>query len=168
MIWHPSPASQKSDGLGSSPLTSPMSITAWFENGSQLDSIVVFPKFTWRQTFQNQLNYISRVPNYIQLLAVVRVVEPTALDRMMYPFARLKRSFVIGTHDGEEYVFEAPSEWQRESFVKKLKFLVARLASSVIVHDEGLLQEFFTSGDDVYADYDEDIMSTDSTKCATT
>ena len=71
----------------------------------------------------------------------------------MYPFARLDRSCVIQTHDGKEYVFEASCEQERDTFVTRLKVLVARLASSVIVHDEAMLQEFFSpAGTESFAD----------------
>ena len=126
--------------------SAPISITGWFEAGSQLDNLVVFPKFVWRQVFQPGTTLIARTPHHIQLLSIVGVVAPTSLDRTLYPFARLDRSCLIQTHDGKEYVFEASCGQERDLFVKRLKVLVARLASSVIVHDEDMLKEFFSPG----------------------
>lgn len=161
LIWHQAPKDRdKSKNAGQrAPLPPPVSVTGWFEYGSQLDSTVVFPKFVWRQTFQNGTTLISRVPNYIQLLTVVRVIEPRELDRSFYPFARLDRTFCITTHDGDQYVFETANREDRGIFVNKLKVLVARLASSVIANDEAMLREFFPGGES-FADYDDE-MSTD-------
>lgn len=69
----------------------------------------------------------------------------------MYPFARIDRSVIIETHHGEEFLFEAPSKTDRDLFATRLKVLVARLASSVISHDEVMLREFFSSSTDSLA-----------------
>ena len=146
LVWHQAPNIHE-EGTSRSRTHShsaPKSITGWFESGSQLDNLVVFPKFAWRQAFQSGTTLISRTPHQIQLLTIVGVVAPASLDRTLYPFARLDRSCLIQTHDGKEYVFEAASGQERDLFVKRLKVLVARLASSVIVHDENMLKEFFS------------------------
>lgn len=118
----------------------------------------MFPKFVWRQTFRSGFKDITRVPNSVQLLTIVCVVIPATLNRTLYPYARLDRTFCIRTHDGVEYVFEALSRQDRDLFVKMTKVLVARLASSVIVHDEAMLQEFFaTSGLESFADLDDEM-----------
>lgn len=155
LVWHQAPISHE-EGSSKSKTNShsaPKSITGWFESGSQLDNLVVFPKFVWRQAFQSGTSLISRTPHHIQLLTIVGVVTPASLDRNLYPFARLDRSCLIQTHDGKEYVFEASCGQERDLFVKRLKVLVARLASSVIVHDENMLKEFFSpAGSESFAD----------------
>lgn len=149
-VWHQAPTAN--DG-GHTTCQAPKSITGYFEPGSQLDNIVVFPKFVWRQAFQSGTNFISRTPHFIQLLAIVGVIAPSYLDRRLYPFARLDRTCCIQTHDGNEYVFEASCGQERDLFVTRLKVLVSRLASSVIVHDETMLKEFFSpTGNEAFAD----------------
>ena len=151
MIWLQAP--QRDHDGRSTKLLPPKSITGWFESGSQLDNIVVFPKFAWRQAFQAGTSLISRTPYSIQLLTIVSVVAPASLDRKLYPFARLDRTCCIKTHEGQDYVFEASCSQQRDSFVNRLKVLVARLASSVIVHDEAMVREFFAPpGAEAFAD----------------
>jgi len=111
---------------------------------------------------QSGTNSISRVPHYIPLLTIVGVFAPSTLDRSVYPFPRLDRSCCIRTHDGREFVFEATCQQARDLFVKQLKVLVARLASSVIVHDEGMIREFFApTGTESFADYDDEMSADD-------
>lgn len=155
LIWHQPPPK---NGSGTCAQPPPLSVTGWFEYGSQLDNHIVFPKFAWRQAFQEGFRDIARVPNSIQLLTIVSVLTPTTLDRKMYPFARLDRTCCIRTHDGHEFIFEASSERERDLFVKRTKVLVARLASSVIIHDEEMLQEFFSPlGTESFADRDDEM-----------
>ena len=165
LVWHPAstPPSGKRSSQSRPPSQPPISIVGWFEYGSQLDTVIVFPKFVWRQTFQSGMNMISRVPYYIPLLTIVGVVTPSTLDRTIYPFARLDRSCCVRTHDGRELVFEAPTPQGRDLFVNRLKVLVARLASSVIVHDEAMLREFFSpTGTESFADFDDEMSADDN------
>lgn len=157
LIWHQAPVCNgSSKGRVAQP--PPVSVTGWFEYGSQLDNHVVFPKFAWRQTVKSSYKDIAREPNFVQLLTIICVMVPATLDRTKYPYARLDRSCVIRTHDGLEYVFELASRADRDLFVKRLKVAVARLASSVIVHDEDMLQEFFAPmGTASFADLADDM-----------
>lgn len=142
LTWHQPPKATDCSQALSCP--HPIAVTGWFEYGSQLDTKVIFPKFAFRPTFALNKN-LALAPQYIQLLAIVRVVEPKEIDRSLFPFARLDRSCYIETHHGEEFLFEAASKADRDLFANRLKVLVARLASSVISHDEAMLREFFSS-----------------------
>lgn len=158
LIWHQPPRGNGNGSKGQPAQPPPISVLGWFEYGSQLDNHIVFPKFVWRQSFRSGFKDVTRVPNFIQLLTIICVVTPATLDRSLYPYARLDRSCRIRTHEGQELVFEAPSKQARDMFVNRMKVLVARLASSVIVHDEAMLQEFFTAtGTESYADLDDEM-----------
>lgn len=129
----------------------PVAVTGAFEVGAHLDNVVVQPKFTWSPAYEPHLDnrkirLSGAEPHSIELLSIIRVVKPTKLNRRLYPFARLDRTFCITTND-EQFpylVLEAASTRERDWMVKALKIIVARLASIIIVRDEAMLMEFFT------------------------
>ncbi|CAB9497806.1 expressed unknown protein [Seminavis robusta] len=152
LVWHQAPSLAKSSGASQMSQPAPLAVTGWYEYGSTLSSSVVFPKFVFRPT----VGEIQREPNSIQLLTITSVLKPNTIDRATYPFARLDRSCCIVTHEGTRFVFEAACSQSRDLFVDRMKVIVARLASSVIVHDESMLQEFFLpSGAESFADFNE-------------
>lgn len=135
----------------------PTSVRAWFEFGRRLGNLVVQPKLVWCPTYQprtacqNKNCSTSRrhwaLPSTLQaldLLTMVRVLQPTTLDRDLYPYARLGRTFQITSQDSRVFMFEAASRSECERFTTGLKLMVARLASIVIVRDEAMLHEFFS------------------------
>lgn len=75
---------------------------------------------------------------------MIRILKPTTLDRTMYPFAKIDRTFTILSHTNENFVFEAATTEERDWLVHGLKLVVARLASMIIVGDEHMFVEFFS------------------------
>ena len=128
-----------------------MAVTCTFEVGAHLDQVVVQPKFTWCPTHephldQHKIRLSGGEPHSIELLSIIRVIQPRSLNRELYPFARLDRTLCITTNDEsfEYLVLEAESPRARDWLVNALKMIVARLASIIIVRDEAMLLEFFT------------------------
>jgi hypothetical protein len=133
--------------------TNPTSVRAWFEVGRRLGTVVVQPKLVWCPTYQPQSASNEGNKRYwampkslqsLDLLSMVRVLQPTRLDRDLFPYARLTRTFQIISQDHRIFVFEASGRSECERFVTGLKLMVARLASIVIVRDETMLHEFFS------------------------
>jgi len=129
----------------------PMAVTCTFEVGAHLDQVVVQPKFTWCPTHephldQHRIRLSGGEPHSIELLSIIRVVQPRFLNRDIYPFARLDRTLCITTNDEafDYLVLEAESTRARDWLVNALKMIVARLASIIIVRDEAMLLDFFT------------------------
>lgn len=118
--------------------------------GSRLYNRVIQPKFMWRENYQpNLLNHkrlglSGKSPHSLDLLNMIRILKPTTLDRTMYPFAKIDRTFTILSHTNENFVFEAASTEERDWLVHGLKLVVARLASMIIVGDEHMFVEFFS------------------------
>mmetsp|Transcript_10533 Transcript_10533/g.11610 ORF Transcript_10533/g.11610 Transcript_10533/m.11610 type:complete len:177 (-) Transcript_10533:56-586(-) len=121
----------------------------WFEMGSRLSNKLIQPKFMWRPKFEpnadrRRLGGYSQSPHNVDLLGLVKILKPKAIDRKHYPFARTKRTFTLLSQTDEWFVFEARTEEECDKFVDGLKLLVARLASMVIVGDEAIIREFFS------------------------
>jgi hypothetical protein len=146
LVWHPSPDGSSLKGSSKSPV----SVRGWFEMGSRLYNRVIQPKFMWRENYQpNLLNHkrlglSGKSPHSLDLLNMIRILKPTTLDRTMYPFAKIDRTFTILSHTNENFVFEAASTEERDWLVHGLKLVVARLASMIIVGDEHMFVEFFS------------------------
>jgi hypothetical protein len=164
----------------------PVACHAVFELGAHLETMVVQPKFSWSPVLQPNLAEDRKIllsgsqPHTVELLTIIRVNTPTprtspsfqagTWDRSQYPFCRLDRTFCVTTNDVTYpfLVFEATSPRERDWLVMALKFIVARLASIIIVRDEDMLMEFFSpysallqledddDGDDDYEDDDND------------
>jgi hypothetical protein len=133
-----------------------MLIQFWIERGTLLNqgSIVVEPKFMWRQVYQPSLNTkrtlsnSSRKPMEVRVLNVSRIVEapPLDLDRTKYPMARTACSFFIKTCRDQVFLFEATCPQERAQVMDQWKLVVARLASLAVTEDmETMASEFFTS-----------------------
>ena len=127
----------------------PVSVQGWFEMGTRFRNKIVQPKFVWRATYQpdigqRRLGMSGRAPESLDILSMVRILQPTSIDRTTYPYVKLNRCFTIATNTGGFYVFEALTPGQRDWFVYGLKLVVARLASMVIVGDTQMFAEFFS------------------------
>ena len=127
----------------------PVSVQCWFEMGSRLQSLLIHPKFMWRETYlpdidHRKLSASCQTPSSIDILSIVRVLNPSELDRSTFPYAKLDHTFIIKTNKKSD-VFEAHSTAERDWFVHGLKLVIARLASMVIVGDDQMFHEFFTS-----------------------
>lgn len=132
-----------------------MLIQFWIERGTMLNlgSIVVEPKFMWRQVYQpslttkRTLSKSSRKPMDVRVLNVCRIVEaPLNLDRTKYPMARTACSFFIKTCRDQVFLFEASSPQEQIQIMDQWKLVVARLASLAVTEDmEAMAKEFFTS-----------------------
>lgn len=118
--------------------------------GSRLYNRVIQPKFMWRESYQpdllnhKRLGLSGKSPHSLDLLNMIRILKPTTLDRTLYPFTKIDRTFSILSHTNENFVFEAASTEERDWLVHGLKLVVARLASMIIVGDEHMFEEFFS------------------------
>lgn len=150
LIWHPY-VDQVGQGITTSHPKS-MRVNAYLEMGQCLKSLLVQPKFMWRNTTvpehingKKRLQCVSfQNPIGIDLLNIIRIMAPNSVDRAIHPFAKLEQCFIICNSSDEEYLFEAATELERDRFVFSLKLLVARLASKIIVGDKDVFDEFFT------------------------
>ena len=132
-----------------------MLIHFWIERGTLLNqgSIVVEPRFMWRQVYQpslttkRTLSKSFRKPMEVRVLNVSRVVEaPLDLDRTKYPMARCANSFILKTCLDQVFLFEATSSQERAQIIDQWKLVVARLASLAVTEEmETMAEEFFTS-----------------------
>jgi hypothetical protein len=152
LLWHPTPNVSETGSNPPSPSSSksPVSVKGWFEMGSRLYNRVIQPKFMWRETYQpdllnhKRLGLSGRSPSSLDLLNMIRILKPNYLDRSIYPFAKIDRTFTILSHTNVQYVFEAASTEERDWLVHGLKLVVARLASMIIVGDDHMFVEFFS------------------------
>lgn len=132
----------------------PTCIHFWVERGTLLNhgSVVVEPKFMWRQVYQptlatfRTLNESCRKPMDVRVLNACRIIEAgDKLDRSKYPMARSACSFFLKTCRDETFLFEASSPEEKELIMRQWKLVVARLASLAVVEDmESMAKEFFT------------------------
>ena len=111
-----------------------VAVKAWIEPGSQLQSVLIQPKFMWQQTLGNNkrtnerrvLN--TRILHSVDLLDITKIVATEAVDRTKYPFAKCSCSFIVQSF-AKEMVFEAVCESERDDIVDGLQMMVARLGS---------------------------------------
>lgn len=121
----------------------PICIQLWFERGHILHfgQTIVEPQFMWRSVLGQHL----KPPYQVRLLNVCRVLPLDDIDRSKYPLARASHSFVIRLVHGEEFVFEAASEKDRDAIVSRWKLVIARLAMLAVFEDiDAMSSEFFT------------------------
>lgn len=124
-------------------------VKAWIEPGSQLQSVLIQPKFMWQQTLGKDKRDTerrvlkARIFHSLDLLDITKIVATEQIDRVKYPFAKRSCSFVVQSFE-KELVFEAVCETERDDIVDGLKMMVARLGSKILVGDGQVLNEFFT------------------------
>ena len=154
LVYHPSTAKE-------SKTISPICVTAWIEMGSCLKKQLIQPKFMWREAYSNCNNtnkqqyqnpnkkrhssYTYQPPTSIELLSIVRVLKPDTIDRTQHPFAKLSNSFTLHDSNDSVYLFEAQTTEECDRLVYGLKIVIARLASKIIIGDDNVFGEFFTS-----------------------
>jgi hypothetical protein len=144
LVWH-----RESKQASAEP---PVVIHAWIEHGSQLDSILVQPKFCWQEAyiketqnksvFKNSLTYHA-----VDLLDISKImpIDDVVVDRERHPFVKRSSSFLVEAFGGfQEMIFEARDEAERDDIIEGLKLVVARLGSKIIVGDSTVLSEFFS------------------------
>ncbi|GFH45420.1 hypothetical protein CTEN210_01895 [Chaetoceros tenuissimus] len=128
----------------------PIICRCWFEMGSCLRKVLVQPNFSWRPLSpktsscrQDRINLIQ-APMFVDLLNIVRLTEPTVLDRSQFPFAKIENCFMITTNSKEKFLFEAKNREEKRKFLFSTKIMIARLASKIIVGEKDVFDEFFT------------------------
>mmetsp|Transcript_25575 Transcript_25575/g.38188 ORF Transcript_25575/g.38188 Transcript_25575/m.38188 type:complete len:737 (-) Transcript_25575:159-2369(-) len=128
------------------PGQAPVCVKAWIEQGSRLHSRIIQPRLVWRNAAIPKTMSKGVLPsvelNSVELLDIYRVLHCTD-DKENYPFAKPTQSFVVTTSNDGLYLFEAKSVEEKEMCMNGLKNLVSRLASMIIVGDDGVFDEFF-------------------------
>jgi hypothetical protein len=127
----------------------PQAMKVWIERGQQLQAGIIQPKLVWRpvQDYEEgsqRLGLSTPCLESVELLDISRVVEVNRIDRKLYPLAKGKSCFLLGSLD-RQMMFEASCESERDRIVHRMKLLVARFGSKVIVRDLSVMDEFFTS-----------------------
>ena len=127
-----------------------VAVHAWIEHGSQLDSVLLQPKFCWRENYGKESSHDRSILNIcscfhsVDLLDIGKIVATDfGIDRQCFPFVKKSCSFLIQSFD-RELVFEARNESERDEIVEGLKLLVARLGSKIIMGDGRVIDEFFS------------------------
>lgn len=140
LIWHRPCTDEKT--------FHPIAVHAWIEQGSQLDTTLIQPKFCWRKTYEKEPHDRSVLTihsfNAVDLLDMSKIIAVNkSTYRGKYPFMQRKNSFFIEAFD-HELLFEARDEMERDDIVMGLKLLVARLGSKIMIGDGRVLDEFFS------------------------
>lgn len=125
----------------------PQAMKVWIERGQRLRAGLIQPKLVWRpiqdhEGEQRQM-FSTLTIESIELLDISRILEVNRIDRNIYPYAKKSKCLLLESLD-RKIMFETSSESERDRIVNTLKLAVARLASKVIVQDDGVLDEFFT------------------------
>lgn len=147
-MWHPTQASESTD------LPTVVCVKLWVEAGVYLiDGTFLLPKLTWLPVHESKLyarvlNTSGDTPGSLDLLDVCRVKECDEIDRNIYPFAHIDRSFMIQTQSGK-FLFETRSRQERGRVVNGLKLVIARLASLLMLRDLRAVDEFFGGNNNV-------------------
>lgn len=144
LMWHPIQTS-KSSTTGLPIVTC---VKLWIEAGIYLvDGTFLLPKLTWLPVHEKHLharilNTSKESPGKVDLLDICRVKECVSMDRDVFPFAHVDRSFIIQTQ-GTKFLFETQSKQERGRIVNGLKLVIARLASLLMLRDLRAVDEFF-------------------------
>jgi len=145
LTWHPTKEAMSAVGSlnDQRKCFEPLCIQLWFERGHVLHfgHTIVEPQFMWRNFLDRDLT----APFQMRLLNVCRVLPLEDIDRAKYPLARASHSFALKMVHGEEFIFEAASERERDLIVSRWKLVVARLAMLAVFEDiDSMAREFFT------------------------
>lgn len=140
LLWHPNPTKEV-------PYPKPCCVHAWIERGTYLmNQNFVRPKFMWKPAHEAHLasrRKINVKAEKFDLLEIARIESsPPPIDRSIFPLAHQPSCFSIKTKSSY-FLFQAPSEEEKEDLVFGLKLVVARLASLLIVRDMAAVEEFF-------------------------
>jgi hypothetical protein len=149
------PSAKNSSGGPSA--KSPLAVNVWIERGQRLQTIIQ-PKLMWKPVHrprpQEAATKSMSLPaaHSIELLDITRILKVGRIDRQRHFFAKPMHCFVIRTiDDDDELFFEAKSFAERNRLVYSLKLLVARFGAKIIVADESLFDEFFSTTDSLSA-----------------
>ncbi|KAG7336713.1 hypothetical protein IV203_036116 [Nitzschia inconspicua] len=148
LMWHPTQTKEENG------LPAAVCVKLWVEAGVYLiDGTFLLPKLTWLPVHEGNLharilNTSADSPGSLDLLDVCRVKECESIDRDVYPFANVDRSFVIQTQTGK-FLFETQSRQERGRVVNGLKLVIARLASLLMLRDLRAVDEFFGGNNSV-------------------
>ena len=136
----------------------------WIERGVKLQKSTIHPKLVLaedssdihakkcgRRRFRPASLCISKIQE-VDLLSIIRIVSaspstPLPIDRSKYPFAKSNLCFQITfKRNGveEHVIFEAVSGKQLKNFVSRLKLVVARFVSKLIVGDLDAVEELYS------------------------
>ncbi|KAL3941967.1 MAG: hypothetical protein SGBAC_003769 [Bacillariaceae sp.] len=141
LVWHP-------EQTDDSPNQAPVCVKVWIESGIYLvDGTFLLPKLTWLPVHEaNAASFVMNAaiqnPEALDMLDVCRVKECDFIDRKLYPYADLNRSFMVQTQSGTT-LFETRSRHERGHLVNGLKLVIARLASLLMLRDLRAVEEFF-------------------------
>lgn len=147
-MWH------KPSSTSSNP---PIAVHAWLEQGYQLRSALIQPKFCWQETHCKQTQSDKSIFDKsftfhaVDLLDISKIIPvDDYIDRDKLPFVKTKCSFILeALGSSHVMVFEARDETERDNIIAGLKLVVARLSSKIIVGDKTVLYEFFNPHGDV-------------------
>ena len=117
---------------------SPVNIQIWIERGTVLESKVIEPKLMW-----SVVNGTIQKPMSIPLMDIYRILPLFSVDRVKYPFARTQNTFLIRSASHGEFLFETRNQKERDTIVKLLKLVIARLASQAFVNDSSIFEDYF-------------------------
>ena len=146
LTWHPIAKSERKS-------YSPVRVKAWIELGTQLRSRLIQPKLIWKIMTESELqstkcSFSNIGLSKVELLDIVRVLEPNKVDRTKYPFVKKSCCFSVHTVS-DSFMFEAVSQVEKEKLVTGLKLSIARLGSKIVMGDESVFEEFFSPFGDV-------------------
>eukprot|EP00980_Cylindrotheca_fusiformis_P003034 scaffold709_cov197-Cylindrotheca_fusiformis.AAC.2 len=140
LMWHPAQREKQKPP--------PICVKVWIESGIYLvDGTFLLPKLTWLPVHEGNadsfvVNASIQTPEAVDMLDVCRVRECDTIDRDLYPFASVERSFIVQTQNGTT-LFETRTKQDRNHVVNGLKLCIARLASLLMLRDLRAVDEFF-------------------------
>jgi len=116
----------------------PARVEIWVERGTILGKKVLEPKLTW-----SVKNGSIEKPSSIPLMDIYRIFPVTTIDRNKYPFAKTKNSFFVKSASYGDILFEAQDEKKKNTLMRNLKLVIARLASQAFMNDTVILKDYF-------------------------
>jgi len=145
LTWHPTKDAMNAVGFvkDEKKYFEPFCIQLWFERGHVLHfgHTIVEPQFMWRSLLCRKFT----APYQMRLLNVCRVLPLEDIERSRHPLAMVSHCFVLRMVHGEEFIFEASSERERDLVISRWKLVVARLAMLAVFEDiDSMSREFFT------------------------
>jgi len=144
--WHP--FSSSGPYLGQ-PLY--VKVHAWIEMGYRLKRSIIEPKFSWcsiaitGERRSDTFNFHQ--PLSVDLTTISRILIPDPIEQKRFPFANLKKSFMIWSIDSqrkEPILFETSSSAERDRIIYGLKLIVSQLISRIMVGDPSVLTDYFS------------------------
>ena len=129
--------------------SSPVAVQAWIERGQSFIHSLKQPKWMWKSKLCSNDNTRQNEDmlgiNAVELLDITRVLKMDQIDRCRNPFAKPLHCFMLKTYRGEELIFEAESQAERDRLVFSMKMVIARFGAKVIGQDDTVYEEFFAT-----------------------